>query len=107
MPTSTYAGPERRRHRLYITRFTEYHVRDGRVVAVRGRGETRWQTSHRAVGMKVEGHIEDGALAPRPGAPSPGERLYLATEDLDVVTSTVVAIERPSREIVAQYPTAA
>ena len=26
---SAYEGTERRRHRVYITRNTEYHVRDG------------------------------------------------------------------------------
>ena len=32
-----YRGTERRRHRVYMTRNTEYHFRDGVCVAVRDR----------------------------------------------------------------------
>ncbi len=32
-----YAGPDRRRHRVYVTKNTEYHFRDGFCVAVRDR----------------------------------------------------------------------
>ncbi|MFO0673294.1 MAG: hypothetical protein U0235_27385 [Polyangiaceae bacterium] len=34
--TRTRFGPDRRRHRVYVTKNTEYHFRDGFCVAVRG-----------------------------------------------------------------------
>ena len=36
-PEPGYRGPERRRHRVFVTRNTEYHFRDGFCIAVRDR----------------------------------------------------------------------
>jgi hypothetical protein len=100
----SFQGPERRRHKLYVTKNTEYHVRDGIVVAVRERGQEDWDVKHSAVGLAICGRIESGTYAPIEGDPTPGDRLYLAAGDDDVVTSTVIAVERPAREAVASYP---
>lgn len=101
---SRYAGPERRHHKVFVTKHTEYHVRQGHVVAVRPRGEKTWLEKHSALAMRVEGHVLPGTFLPQRGVPKPGQRLYLATDDNDVVTSPVVAIVRPPRTTVAEYP---
>src|SRR5258706_4962888 len=100
-PTSN-RQPERRIHKVFVTRNTEYHVRRGQVVAVRRRGTSEWLTGHSAMNLAVEGHVEAGGFAPQPGAPSPGERLYLARPGKDVLTSTVVSIERPEKALVQE-----
>ena len=101
-----FRGQERRRHRVFFTLNSEYHVRDGRVVAVRGRASGRWVEGHAAIGMEVRGHVEPDGLVPKLGDPRPGQRLYLARAGLshDIVTSAVVSIGRPAQEIVATYP---
>jgi hypothetical protein len=104
MGTARYKGEERRHHKVYITKNTEYHVRSGLVVAVRPRGSKLWLRRHKALAMKLEGHLDVGTLIPHPGPPRPGQRLFLAVEDNDVVTSPVVAIVRPPRTTVADYP---
>lgn len=101
-----YAGQDRRHHKVFITKHTEYHVRSNIVVAVRPRGSKDWLRCHKALAMKIEGYIEQDNLIPRAGIPKPGQRLFLATEDNDVVTSPVVAIVRPPKTTVVEYPTA-
>jgi hypothetical protein len=99
-----YSGDDRRHHKVFVTKNTEYHVRSGTVVGVRPRGSKDWQAEHSAVAMKVEGFVLTGTFIPQPGTPKPGQRLYLATQDNDVVTSPVVAIVRPPKATVAEYP---
>lgn len=105
MGIARYAGEERRHHKVYITKNTEYHLRAGRVVAVRPRGSKQWLRKHKALNMKIEGHLEVGSIVPHAGAPRPGQRLFLAVEEDDVVTSPVVAVVRPPRNTVLEYPT--
>lgn len=104
MGTARYTGEDRRHHKVYITKNTEYHIRSGMVVAVRPRGSKQWLRRHKALSMKLEGHLEVGTIIPHPGAPRPGQRLFLAVEDDDVVTSPVVAVVRPPRNTVLEYP---
>jgi hypothetical protein len=106
-PTDSYGGPERRRHRVYVTRNTEYHFRDGLCVAVRDRRTGEFLHGHLALERKVAGGLrffESGGIAPNPGEPRAGESLYFASEGRDLVTSPVESIERPSREVVHAYP---
>ncbi len=106
--STPFFGPDQRHHKLYVTRNTEYHVRDGRVIAVRERGRRIWVPDHRAIGMFVLGRIRGDSMVPKREDPEPGDRMYLAEEGgkgpQDLVTSTVLAIERPAREVVAAYP---
>lgn len=99
-----YAGAERRHHKVFVTKHTEYHVRAGVVVGVRPRGSKDWLKNHSALSMRLEGHVLTGQVLPQVGAPKPGQRMYLATPDNDVVTSPVVAIVRPPKTTVAEYP---
>jgi len=99
-----YNGPERRVHKIYVTRNTEYHVRRDVCVAVKTRGASEWVTTHHALNMDLLGHVQVGAMLPMPGPPKIGYRIYFTHETDDVLTSPVVAIVRPPKKTVAQYP---
>lgn len=104
---AAYPGPERRRHRVYVTRNTEYHFRDGFCIAVRDRRSGDFLHGHLALQRRVHGGLKffpDGGIAPNAGDPKPGESLYFAAEGRDLVTSPLEAVERPSKELVGAYP---
>jgi hypothetical protein len=99
--------PERRRHRVYVTKNTEYHFKDGFCVAVRDRRSGDFLAGHLAVRRRLHGGLKffpNGAIVPNPGDPQPGEALYFAADGRDLVTSPVESIERPAKKIVAAYP---
>ena len=101
-----FTGAERRHRKVFITKHTEYHVAHGEVIAIRTRGTKEWMKVHSAFGMKVVGSIPEGTYLPQLGQPKPGQRLYLARTDNDVVTSPLIAILRPTKTTVAGYPAA-
>jgi hypothetical protein len=104
---SEYRGPERRRHRVFVTRNTEYHFRDGFCVAVRDRRTGEFLHGHLALSRPVHGGIRffsNGAIAPNTGDPRPGESLYFASDGRDLVTSPLEFVQRPSKELVLAYP---
>ncbi len=103
---ASFNGPERRRHRVYVTRNTEYHFRDGFCVAVRDRRSGDFLQGHLALRRRLQGGLKiymNGALVPNPGEPEPGEALLFMNDGRDLVTSPIERIERPSKEIVAAY----
>jgi hypothetical protein len=105
--TCEYGGRERRRHRVYVTRNTEYHFRDGFCVAVRDRHTGEFLHGHLALQRRIEGGLKffvNGAIAPNPGDPIPGESLFFSSGGRDLVTSPLEAVERPAKEIVEAYP---
>jgi hypothetical protein len=100
-------GPDRRRHRVYVTRNTEYHFRDGFCVAVRDRRTGEFLAGHLAIRRRLHGGLKfyvNGAIVPNPGDPSPGEALYFAAGGRDLVTSPLERVERPAKALVAAYP---
>jgi hypothetical protein len=102
----SFRGPERRRHRVYVTRNTEYHFRDGFCVAVRDRRTGNFLKSHLALRRRIQGGLRfylNGGILPNPGDPEPGEALYFASNGRDLVTSPLESVERPSKEIVEEY----
>ena len=102
-----YQGNERRRHRVFVTRNTEYHFRDGRCVAVRDRRTGEWLPGHLALRREVFGSIRfftNGAMLPSPGEPRIGEAIFFAAGGRDLITSPLQAVERPGRETVADDP---
>ncbi|HXN31643.1 MAG TPA: hypothetical protein VN894_07275 [Polyangiaceae bacterium] len=106
-PANKYRGPERRRHRVFVTRNTEYHFRDGVCVAVRDRRTGGFLHGHLALCRPLHGGIRffaNGAISPNPGEPRPGESLYFASEERDLVTSPLERIERPTKELARAYP---
>jgi hypothetical protein len=101
-----FHGPERRRHRVYVTRNTEYHFRDGFCVAVRDRRTGTFLQSHLALRRRIHGGLRfflNGAIIPNPGEPQPGEALYFESAGRDLVTSPLESVERPAKDIVEAY----
>ncbi len=102
-----YEGPDRRRHRVYVTKNTEYHFRDGFCVAVRDRRTGDFLQGHLALRRRVHGGLKfflNGAIIPNAGEPRVGESLYFASDGRDLVTSPLEGVERPAKEIVQAYP---
>jgi hypothetical protein len=103
-----FSGPDRRRHRVYVTKNTEYHFRDGFCVAVRDRRTGDFLQGHLALRRRIHGGLKfylNGAIVPNPGEPKVGEALYFATDGRDLVTSPLEGVERPSKELVQAYVT--
>ena len=99
--------PERRRHRVYVTRNTEYHFRDGFCVAVRDRRTGDFLQGHLAIKRRLHGGLKffgNGAIVPNPGDVQPGEALYFAADGRDLVTSLVERVDRPAKALVEAYP---
>jgi hypothetical protein len=104
-----YQGPERRIHKVFVTRNTEYHVREQHCVAVRDRESGAWLRTHFAVDRPVIGAIHfdgSGTMRAGPGLPQVGESMYFEDLGRDLLTSSVIAVERPARELVREYPDA-
>lgn len=102
-----YVGSERRIHRVFVTKNTEYHVRRQTCVAVRDRESGDWVAAHFALNRPVIGSIrffQTGGLSSAPALPRVGESMYFEDSGRDLVTSAVISVERPNRDIVARYP---
>jgi hypothetical protein len=98
---------ERRLHRMFVTRNTEYHFRGDRCVAVRDRRAGKWQLAHVTLNRTVSGSIRfrnDGEPFPTLKTPRVGDALFFGRGGPDVVTSVLVAIERPQKQLVDAYP---
>lgn len=106
MSNNRYRGPERRVHRVYVTRNTEYHFRGERCVAVRDRRTGAWLKSHLAVQRRLAGGVRfygNGTAIPSGEEPKVGEALYFDDDGRELITSLLSSIERPSKALVAQY----
>lgn len=106
--SSLYRGPERRHHRVYVTRNTEYHFRGDLCVAVRDRRTSSWLPGHLAVQRKLSGGLRvhrNGAALPTWKAPELGESLYFGDGDeRELITSALTAVQRPELDTVRGYP---
>jgi hypothetical protein len=101
-----YSGPERRHHTMYVTRNTEYHLRDGICIAVRDRSTGQWLTGHSALRRQLSGAVRffpNGRAVPSAARPRVGDALYFRSGGRELVTSMLSAIERPGRVAVARY----
>ncbi len=107
-----YQGPDRRRHRVYVTRHSEYHCRDGVCVAVRDRTRGVFMVPHGAIGRHISGSVrfnDNGGIADAhdPKEPAIGEQLCFSSGDLDdagnILTSALDEIARPAKAIVDSY----
>jgi hypothetical protein len=104
-----YLGADRRRHTMYVTRNTEYHLRDGVCIAVRDRRSGCWLPSHSALRRTLSGAVRydpSGNATPSPSAPKVGDALYFGSHGSELVTTELSSVERPSRHQVAAYPAA-
>jgi|SRR5215472_15316728 len=109
-----YRGPERRHHRVFVTRNSEYHCRDGVCVAVRKLGTAEFVPDHRALGRRISSSIRfdengDFRVVSRPEAVQIGDNLCFrdahAKDTDEVITSSLRSVERPPKEDVACYLT--
>lgn len=105
---SNYRGPDRRSHRVFVTRNTEYHLKDELCVAVKDVKSGRWLLQHQAVRRKVTSGVRffaQGGAAPTSFPPSLGESLYFGEEDGDreLITSALCAQQRPSKSDIEMY----
>lgn len=96
---------ERRIHKVFVTRNTEYHVRRDLCVAVKDRRTGAWIDGHLALRKKLEGslHYGQNGLCPNLGAPQVGDAIYFRNGERDLITSRLEAIARPDKSVVEQY----
>lgn len=88
----------RRRHRVFFTKHTEYHLRGEECVGVRDRGSGAWMIEHAALRLQAL------ALPELPRSSEwIGQRIHFWGQATDVLTSPVVAIGRPRIEEVVDY----
>lgn len=105
-------GSERRIHKVYITRNTEYHLRNEVCVAVRDRTSRSFRPAHIALNLRLEGGVKifsNGALIPHVTRPEVGDAIFFTRLETDgdekqIVTSRVEKIDRPSKRDVMLYP---
>jgi hypothetical protein len=101
-----YRGKDRRIHRVFVTRNTEYHVRRTQCVGVRDRRSGEWLRAHLALKSHISGALRfnrDGGIVPNTGNPSVGDSLFFQAAGRDLVTSAVLSVERPKKDIVTTY----
>ncbi|HMR04346.1 MAG TPA: hypothetical protein PKA88_01190 [Polyangiaceae bacterium] len=98
---------ERRIHKMFVTRNTEYHFRSGICIAVRDRRSGSWLPAHLALRRTLAGRVcfqPNGVALPNDGEPQVGEALYFGGDGRDLVTSLLCDVERPPKKLVEEYP---
>lgn len=98
---------DRRVHKVFVTRNTEYHVRKDVCVAVRDRRSGEWLRAHLALRQRIHGGLKftrAGGIHANLGFPGIGESLFFHADGRDLVTSPVLSVDRPVRTIVSRYP---
>lgn len=109
-----YQGHERRVHKVYVTRNTEYHLKEGVCVAVRDRASKKFRNAHIALNLKMEGGVKifpNGAVVPNLKSVDVGDAIFFNRLEADgemrqIVTSRLEAIDRPAKRDVLMYPRA-
>jgi hypothetical protein len=99
-----YDGPDRRIHKIFVTRNTEYHLRRDVCVGVRDRRTGAWVPGHDALHRTVAGSLTflpNGGYSGDAAFPGVGEALCF--QGTGLVTGAVVAVERPARDVVTGY----
>ena len=75
-------------------------------VAIRDRKSGQWSRDHSALRQGIAGSIlfdDDGSIKISPGFPRIGESMYFDIGGIDLITSSIVSVERPKGDVVAQY----
>jgi len=97
---------ERRRHKVFVTQNTEYHLRDDICVAVRDSREGAWSTESKLLSARLMGAVDSyHALSSNEcSPPEKGKYLLFMTEEGELlVTTKLENIERPPKEAVQHY----
>ncbi len=103
---ASYVGVERRVHKVFVTRNTEYHIRNRYCVAVRDRKSGQWLQAHMALRSRIAGALRftsEGGVLPAKGEPGIGDSLFMQAAGRDLLTSSVLSVERPQRGTVENY----
>ncbi|MCL2823113.1 MAG: hypothetical protein FWD57_03900 [Polyangiaceae bacterium] len=98
---------ERRRHRVLLTRNSEYHFRDGLCVAVRNRRTGEWLPDHIALMRTVSGlarRTSDGGYSLHEGRPAVGESIRFGGGGREYVSGPLLEERRPEKYVVDEYP---
>jgi hypothetical protein len=98
---------ERRVHKVFVTRNTEYHIRRDVCVAVRDRRSGEWLRGHLALRQRVHGGLKftrAGGILPNLGTPGIGESIFFHADGRDLVTSPILNVDRPAKKLVQAYP---
>lgn len=89
---------DRRRHRMFATKHTEYHLRGDECVGVRDRSSGLWLVDHAALrlrALRLPPMGQDGEWV--------GRRIQFWSSKMDVLTSPVVDTARPERKLIPAY----
>ncbi len=98
---------DRRIHKVFVTRNTEYHLRRDRCVGVRDRRTGDFLTDHAALHQRAVAaviRLPNGGFKLQMNLPSPGEAILFEGHG-SVLTGPVLTVERPPQPIVAMYDT--
>lgn len=100
-----YNGPERRIHKVFITRNSAYYLKSGICKAVKDLKSNTWLENHKTINCKVIGGLrfQGGGVIPKVGLPELGECIYFDCEGDDIVTSPVNDVQRPPKEVVKKF----
>ena len=97
---------DRRRHKVFVTQNTEYHLRDDICVAVRDMQEGMWSKGSKLLSARLMGAVDSyhALSSNRCSPPERGKYLLFMTEDGELlVTTRLEYIERPPKEAVQHY----
>lgn len=89
---------DRRRHRVFFTRHTEYHLRGDECVGVRDRVSGTWLSDHAALrlrALRLPSVLRSDEWI--------GQRIQFWGSRTDVLTSPVVAVDRPGIDQIGAY----
>src|SRR5258708_39893227 len=101
--TEGFAGLERGRNKLFVTRNSECFTHDGVWLRVRDRRRNEWIDGHQAIGHRLTAalHIPQSAdESPVHAVPEPGDTLIFESGPHKVLTSALERVSRPPRELV-------
>ena len=99
---------EKRKNRLFVTRNTEYHVRNSICVGVRNRQTGDWLMHARALGARLIGTIASPAMPHHKPTvflmPEIGDNLiFLSPMGVDIVTTRLRGVHRPPIQALKYY----
>lgn len=106
METIVSSGNERRLNKLFVTRNTEYYLRNGLCLAVKDRRTNEWLDGHLAIGRQLSGGVRilaNGEAIPVPAVPQVGEALYFAEGGRELITSVLCSVERAPQDLVQAF----
>lgn len=92
---------DRRQNKMYLTRNTEYHVRNRECVGVRDRQTGHWKGHHPALRSYLLGGMDRKAKVFN--LPLKGARLVFANQNRDILTSPLEDVFRPEMLCVERY----